>query len=275
MNNSKNSMFLLLAALLFLPSCAGVAAGAGASLGVAAAQEGGIGRAATDARIQIAINDLWFRHNVEMFRKLDITVNQGRVLLTGVVQDPEHRVEAVRLAWQPSGVKQVINEIRVAESDGITGFARDTWITTRLRTSITFDRNIQSINYSIDTVQGIVYLMGFAQNQAELNRVIEKARTIPDVKQVVSYVKLVGEKNTDTAPQSEMPLENQDQGYQDPMYDDQGYQDSGYQNPPYDNGGSDYQDPYGSQPVPITPQDDSSPYQNNQYQGGIETEVLR
>lgn len=170
----------------------GVATGLGASVGIAASQEGGISRAADDARIQVEINDLWFRSNVDMFSKLDLTINQGRVLITGVVQDPEHRVEAVRLAWQPKGVQQVINEIQVANSQGITGYAKDTWITTRLRASLVFTKDIQSINYSIDTVQGVVYLMGFAQNQLELNRVTELARTINGVKSVVSYVKIVG-----------------------------------------------------------------------------------
>lgn len=186
--------YLLLVALspLLLTGCAGMLVGAGATAGVAAAQEGGVKRAWSDAQIQAQINKLWFEYDVDTFAKSDLTINQGRVLITGVVQNPEARVEAVRLAWQPKGVKQVINEIRVAKSGGITGFARDTWITSRLRTVITFDRNIQSINYSIDTVQGTVYLMGSAQNQQELNRVVEKARTIPDVKQVVSYVKLLG-----------------------------------------------------------------------------------
>lgn len=192
----KNSFFIpaVLAFSLLVSSCApvGVAAGVGAAAGIAAAQEGGISQAAVDARIQVEINDLWFRHNVDMFSKLDLTITQGRVLITGVVQNPEHRVEAVRLAWQPKGVKQVINEIRVANSEGITGFAKDTWISTRLRTALIFDKNIQSINYTIDTVQGTVYLMGFAQNRLELNRVVEKARTISGVKNVVSYVKLIG-----------------------------------------------------------------------------------
>lgn len=178
---------------LSISSCAGVLIGAGATAGVAAASDGGISGAASDAAIQIKINDLWFRHDINMFRKLDLTITQGRVLITGLVQNPEHRVEAVRLAWQPEGVKQVINEIRVAESEGITGFAKDAWITTRLRTAITLDRDILSINYTIDTVQGTVYLMGVAQNQLELNRVIEAGRTISGVKQVVSYVKLRGE----------------------------------------------------------------------------------
>lgn len=190
----KSRLMLLLCSILIIPSCTpvGIATGAGATLGVAAAQEGGISGAATDLRIRAQINDLWFRSNVDSFLKLGLKVDQGRVLVTGVVQNPEERVEAIRLAWQPEGVKQVINEVQVADSAGIVGYARDSWITTRLRTAMTFDRNIQSINYSIDTVKGIVYLIGTARNQAELNRVIEKARTIPDVKRVVSYVKLAG-----------------------------------------------------------------------------------
>lgn len=188
----KNWILLLAVSPLALSACAApLAVGAAASGGIAASQERGFKGAMTDAEIQAKINQLWFEKDIDIFRKLDLTVNQGRVLITGIVQNPEHRVEAVRLAWQPEGVKQVINEIRVAKSEGITGFARDTWISTRLRSAITFNRDIYSINYTIDTVQGTVYLMGTAQNQQELNRVIEIARTIPDVKQVVSYVKVL------------------------------------------------------------------------------------
>jgi len=127
-----------------------------------------------------------------MFAKLDLTVNQGRVLVTGVVQDPEHRVQAVRLAWQPTGVVQVINEVKVAEGEGLIGFAKDAWISGKIRTSLIMDKDVESINYSIDTVQGSVYLMGFAQDQGELNHVIEIARTTGGVNRVVSYVKLAG-----------------------------------------------------------------------------------
>lgn len=181
-------------ALSGLQGCA-VAAGLGVAGGVAAVQEGGLSRAASDARIQATINHLWFQYSTEVFSKLDLTVTQGRVLITGIVQDPEHRVEAVRLAWQPRGVTQVINEINVNEGRGVGGYARDTWIATKLRTALTFDKQVQSINYNIDVVQGSVYLMGIAQNQAELNRVISVARTISDVKQVVSYVKFAGDGN--------------------------------------------------------------------------------
>lgn len=240
----KISGALLLASILLLPACTplGMATGAGATLGVAASQEGGLSRAASDLKIRAHINDLWFRSNVQSFLKLDLTVNQGRVLVTGVVQDPEERVEAIRLAWQPEGVKQVINEIQVAQSGGIVGFARDKWITTRLRTALTLDRDVQSINYSIDTVSGVVYLIGVAQNQSELNRVIETARTVPDVKRVVSYVKLAGARISDpitgssgVAPAPEtvstyepQPLMDMPGGYQDAPISS-GY-DEGYDN---------------------------------------------
>jgi osmotically-inducible protein OsmY len=191
----KNLSLLLIVSCLAITACTplGMATGAAAGVGTAASKEGGIGGAFTDAGIKGRINEAWFQYNVETFSKLSTTVNQGRVLLTGVVQNPEDRVEAVRLVWQVPGVKQVINEIQVADSDGLPGFVRDNWITTRLRTAITFEKNVQSLNYSIDTVQGVVYLMGVAMNQAELDRVMGIARTIPNVKQVVSYVKMVGE----------------------------------------------------------------------------------
>ncbi len=186
---------LLVSTSFLLSACSplGIASGAAAVTGISAAQEGGIRGAMSDAKIKLLLNEAWFQYDIDAFRKLDSTVDQGRVLLTGVVQDPNHRVEAVRLAWQVRGVKQVINEIRVEESEGFKGYVRDTWITSKLRTGFTIDRDVQSINYSIDTVQGIVYLMGVAQNQKELNHVIEKVRTTSGVKKVVSYVKLAGE----------------------------------------------------------------------------------
>ncbi len=210
---SKKAFFLRMAvmplALISLSSCTSMIAGFAAALGTAAVQEGGISRAASDARIQADINERWFSYNVNMFSKLDMTVNQGRVLITGVVQDPEHRVQAVRLAWQPTGVIQVINEVKVADSEGIIGYAKDVWVSGRIRASLIMDRDVESINYSVDTVQGTVYLMGFAQDQGELNHVIEIVRTTGGVKRVVSYVKLVGTpENREGAQNYQMPYDS-------------------------------------------------------------------
>lgn len=183
------------AVLLFaITGCTPVGAGlaVGSAAGTAAAREGGIKASLEDARISAKIQDLWLKHSFDMFAKLNLTVDQGRVLITGIVQQPEHRVEAVRLAWQADGVRQVINEIKVDKSEGIKGWARDNWISGRLRAAILFDKDIQGVNYTIDTVQSVVYLMGIAQNQQELNKVMSHARSVPYVKQVVSYVKLAG-----------------------------------------------------------------------------------
>lgn len=187
---------IILVALFSQSGCTpvGIATGVGATAGIAAAQEGGIRGAFSDAKINASISDKWFKKDLDIFSKLNLTVENGRVLITGVVQNPQHRVDAVRLAWQVEGIKQVINEIRVAESTGIKGYVKDKWISGRLRTAITLDSDILSVNYTIDTVQGVVYLMGAAQNQVELNKVIEKARNIENVKQVISYVKIIEKK---------------------------------------------------------------------------------
>jgi len=184
-------LILSLLLILVLPACAPLAVGTGAALGVSAASERGVSGTASDLKIKTFISEKWFQYDLETFAKLNLTVNEGRVLITGVVQNPDARVEAVKLAWQVEGVNQVINEIRVADSEGFPGYVRDQWITTRLRTAMTFDRNIHSINYSIDTVGGTIYLMGIARHQAELDKVIEIARTIPNVQQVVNYVRVI------------------------------------------------------------------------------------
>ncbi len=184
--------FMVLGFLPVLQGCTPMTAavGAGAVVGTAAAREGGVGQTWSDTKIKAYINDAWFRHNVDMFRALSLTVREQRVMITGTVKDPQWRVDAVRLAWQAPDVRQVINEIRVQDSEGVSGYARDSWISTQLRTKLVFDKDIRSIDYNFDCVGGVVYLMGIARDQEELDRVINHARGISYVKEVVSYVRL-------------------------------------------------------------------------------------
>ncbi|MGQ9365980.1 BON domain-containing protein [Azospirillum sp. A39] len=171
--------------------CAPVAVGgAVGGAAVAASEERGFSGFVSDAEIQAKINHLWFRHSVDLLHRLDMTVDHGRVLLTGQATDAQMRLDAVRLAWQVDGVKEVINEIQVGSGAGILDGARDTWISTQLRGVLTFDKTIHSQNYSIDTVNGVVYLMGVAADQAELDRVIQHARSQPYVQRVVSHVQV-------------------------------------------------------------------------------------
>ena len=96
-----------------LSGCAGAVVGAGATAGVAAAEERGLDGAVDDTKIRAEINHYWFQHDVEMYRKVGLTISEGRVLLTGVVPTDAGRADAVRLAWQAAGVREVINEIAV------------------------------------------------------------------------------------------------------------------------------------------------------------------
>jgi len=182
----------VLAPVLLLGACSpvGVAVG-GAAAGVTASQtEKGFHTTASDTEIRITINDLWLQADEEMFRKVNLQVQEGRVLLTGNVPLPEQRVEAVRLAWQAPGVREVINEIEVNDTSGLGNQARDAWISTQLKSTLLFDEDVSSIDYSVETVNQVIYLLGVARSQAELNRVIGHAKEISYVQGVVSYVLL-------------------------------------------------------------------------------------
>ena len=179
----------MLAAAATLQGCVGAVVGAGATAGTAAMEERGIGGAIDDTVIRARINELWGAADERMWRKVGLQVHSGRALLTGSVDTPAMRDEAVRLAWQADGVKEVINEIQIADASA-GGFARDTLISTQLKSKLLFDSKISSVNYSIETVNGVVYLLGIAQSREELERVTNHARGLEYVKRVVSYVNI-------------------------------------------------------------------------------------
>ncbi len=179
---------LLLALPLPLSGCIEFFVGAAATTGIAIAEERSVGDAVDDLTIRGELNHLFFRENVELYQNVSFSVIEGRVLLKGSVPTPEDRVNALRLAWQAGGVREVINEIQVTDESSILDYARDTWISAQLKGFLLVDVDVLSINYSVETVNGTVYLMGIAQDEAELARVIEHARSIEDVKRVVSHV---------------------------------------------------------------------------------------
>jgi len=172
---------------------AGTAVGAAAATGVAAAQERSLTDAGRDLWIQTQINELWFRSDVDMMQALDMSVNEGRVLVLGQVPTQEMRIEAVRLVWQVEGVREVINEIEVGEKIGIGDSARDSLIAAELRSKLLLDREIQDINYSVDVVAGAVHIMGLAKDETERQRVVNHARSIGRVKRVVDHTWLMGD----------------------------------------------------------------------------------
>ncbi len=173
-----------------LGGCAGVLVGGGAVVASAAMEERGLKGAAKDTVIHARVSEQLIQFSEVLYRKVGIEVIEGRVLLTGQVKSSQMRVDAVRLAWLAADVKEVINQIQVTDKGGFTDYARDSWVTTQLVGKMLIDKQVQSINYTVETVGGIVYLMGIAQDQAELDRVTNHARNLSYVRKVVSFVRL-------------------------------------------------------------------------------------
>lgn len=180
----------LSAVAVLLAACtpAGVVIGAGATAGVAASEERGIKGAGNDTLIRVAINEAWLNEDFDTFNRLNLQIYEGRVLLSGRVPDQAKADKAVQLAWQAEDVREVINEIEISNAGALDDFANDTLINARLDSALLFDGEVSSINYSTRSVAGTVYLLGVAQNRAELDRVFRVARDIPNVKRVISHV---------------------------------------------------------------------------------------
>lgn len=177
----------LIVAAAALQACAGVVVGAGATAGLAAYEERGITGVAADTVTATKIHTKMIDHSIDLARHVDVEVYGGRALLTGAVPTEQMRADAVRITWSVPEIKNVLNEI-VVEENGIIDAARDSVITTRLYGKMTADSEILAINYSIETVNGVVYLIGMAQSEKEMERVIDHARTIPHVRDVVNHV---------------------------------------------------------------------------------------
>lgn len=174
-----------------LQGCAPLLIGGATATGVSVAQERSIGNAIDDTAIWGAIKNSYAQEDMKaLLTGVSVKVNEGRVLLTGKVNNPDTRVTAVRLAWQPKGVKEVIDEIMVTNQDSVGDYANDTWITTQVKSKLLFNKDVSSINYSIETVNAVVYLIGIARSQDELQTATDIASTVKGVKRVVSHVRV-------------------------------------------------------------------------------------
>jgi len=184
---------LALFAPLALAGCSpvGIAVGAGAATATAAQKEKGLEGSWDDTQIELAIKKKFLEAGDNIFWDVSTEVQEGRVLLTGSVETVEHRLEAIKTVWQIKDVREVINEIVVGDEDTAQGYARDAWITTQIETKLLFDKDVSSIDYSIETVDQVVYLMGVARSHEELGRAIGHAKEIAYVRRVVSYVRVL------------------------------------------------------------------------------------
>ena len=118
-------------------------------------------------------------------------VLDGRIFITGKVDDPEEKLKITKLAWEIEGTRSVKNDLKIKEEFNFKQSAKDILITSQLRTALIFNKKIKSANYSIDTYKKKIYIYGIANSQDEQSLVIEEAKQILDVKDVISSILLV------------------------------------------------------------------------------------
>lgn len=183
----------LIACMPLLQGCIFAAAGAAATTGYVATQERSAGTAVDDTTIWAGVKERLVRHNAkELLTGVNVEVIEGKVHLTGTVTSSETRIDAVRLAWQVKGVKEVVNEIQIVplQDKTVGNLAHDSWVSTQIRSKMLFNTDIRSLNFSIDVVRGTAYLMGIARSQHELDALTEVASTTPGINKVISYVRV-------------------------------------------------------------------------------------
>jgi osmotically-inducible protein OsmY len=168
----------------------GMAVGAGATVTNMAMEERGFVTSARDKAIWTDISARMLDKDQRLFQNVDVQVHEGRVLLSGFVQRPEDRIEATRLAWEPDGIREVVDEIKIGRSLDAGDFSEDVLLIQQIRLKLMFDRDIRAINYSVDCIRSTVYLMGVARTSAELQRVIDHVRDVPYVRAVVNHVRV-------------------------------------------------------------------------------------
>ena len=178
---------IIILGLCLLAACAPAAIGGGAAVvGGSFVKEKGLTGTMSDMKISTSIKTGLYKKDPELYNAISVTVQDGQVLLTGSVPNHESHLEAVKIAWEPRGVLRVLDNIVISEDSGWGSYTKDVWITTKVKSALLFDADIQSLNYTIKTVNGHVHILGIAQDEEELRKVTEHARHISGVEKVIS-----------------------------------------------------------------------------------------
>ena len=122
---------------------------------------------------------------------ISIKVLDGRIFITGKVDDPEEKLQITKLAWETKGARSVKNDIRIKEKFSFKQSAKDLLITSQLRSALIFDKEIKASNYQIDTYKKKIFIYGIASTNDERKKVIKEAKEILDVKDVIASILLL------------------------------------------------------------------------------------
>ena len=176
--------------LFFLHACtpANILATGGGSAMVIAEGDRSMGAVIDDATIKVNIAAKFISSEDNLFVDVSTTVLNGRVLMTGLVDNQEVRIDAVRRVWEVEGVQEVINEIQIGNRASLKEYANDVWINTQAKGLAAKAVGLRVVAYNFETIQGKVYIAGITSRPEQLEDLINAVKTIKGVKEIVNYV---------------------------------------------------------------------------------------
>jgi len=179
---------LLLSANIISCSPANILATGGATGMVVAEGDRSLGTVVDDATLKINITAKFINSDDNIFVDVSTSVLEGRVLLTGLVANQEIRIDAVRRVWEVEGVKEVVNEIQIGNRESLKEYAQDIWITTQVKGLAAKTIGLRAVAYNFETIKGKLYIVSITSRPEQLEEIIEVAKTVKGVTEIVNYV---------------------------------------------------------------------------------------
>jgi len=188
----KSKFILFFLIFLIVSSCVGSASKGVFGTGVTIAFDPrSLGTQIDDSIMQKSLITRLTLKEKSYFLKIKTKVLDGRIFLTGNVDDPEEKLQITKLAWETDGVRSVKNDIKIKEKFNFKRSAKDALITSQLKTAMIFNKKIKASNYNVDTYKKKIYIYGIALTSDEEEQVIDEAKQILDVESVVASILLV------------------------------------------------------------------------------------
>ena len=181
-------IFLIFTSINYGCSPASVLATGGGSAMVVAEGERSLGTVIDDATIKVNIAAKFLNAENNLFVNINTSVLEGRILLTGLVDNQEVRIDAVRLVWEVEGVNEIINEIQIGDRATLKEYANDVWITAQAKGKAATVVGLKVVGYNFETIQGKVYIAGITTKPEQLDELVESIKTIKGVKEIINYV---------------------------------------------------------------------------------------
>ena len=188
----KNKFIILILFSLILNNCVGVSSTGIFGTGVSVAIDPrSLGTQIDDSIMQKNLSARIILIDKNYFLSVKSKVLDGRIFLTGKVNDPEEKLKLTKVAWETEGVRSVRNDIKIKEEFDFKQSAQDILITSQLRTALIFNKDIKATNYQIDTYKQKIYIYGIASTKNEKDLVIQESKEILNVEDVIASILLV------------------------------------------------------------------------------------